>query len=491
LSSIRKKIGRRLRGAILNRPRRLLYRTRAGGAVSAGRTGIPETINEVRPFRAEHYNPEKIENIGMCLSRPYDVISPLEQDEYYRRHPLNVVRLILNRIEKDDTDSNNRYTRARDLLAQWRREQVIVSYRRPSFWVYEQDFQAEGLPRRHLSGFIGLVRLQDYDSGRILPHENVIREPLEDRIRLTRTTHTQFEYIWGIYPDPQHAVDGILATCDRDIQVLDHTEKTTQVRHHLWRLVNPAQCEAISREVARKRIYIADGHHRYQTMLTIRDELRKQHPNAGPDAPWEFIMMYLVSANQEGLTTLGTHRMLRGLPPVSEQTIRDAGKSGFLVRAYSFGEENEIEAREMWLRELRDANPRDHKFGVALQGVNTYYILEIDEKRATRMVEGESGSLTLRLLDVSLLKSIVFKMLLGLAEEQIKPQITVHYTPKVQVALDAVHSGEIQSAWILNHTGLDEIMAVADNREKMPQKSTHFYPKPLSGLVLYDMNSVQ
>jgi uncharacterized protein (DUF1015 family) len=449
---------------------------------------MTEAINEIRPFRAEHYNPEKIRDIGLCLSRPYDVISPAEQDEYYQQHPDNVVRLILNKIQPGDGEADNRYTRSRDLLAAWRREQILVSYRRPSFWVYEQDFQVEGLPHRHVTGFIGLVRLQDYDSGRILPHENIIREPLEDRIRLTRTTHTQFEYIWSMYPDPEQAVDRILAGCDCDVEVIDHVEKSTRFHHRLWRLVNPEQCASLAAAVSQKRIYIADGHHRYQTMLTIRDEMRKLHPDAGPDAPWEFIMMYLVSANQEGLTTIGTHRMLSGLPPVTEQTIREAVKLGFLVRAYSFTEDDEIEAREMWLRELRNAGPRDHKFGAALKDVNTYYLLELDEKRATRLVEGEGGSLTLRLLDVSLLKSVVFKMLLCLSEEQIKPQETVHYTPKVQIAIDKVRAGEMQSAWILNHTGLDEIMAVADNREKMPQKSTHFYPKPLSGLVFYNMN---
>jgi uncharacterized protein (DUF1015 family) len=470
-------------------PRACRRRPSRPGTIGDGESGMTEAINEVRPFRAEHYNPEEIDNIGLCLSRPYDVISPAEQDQYYDRHPYNVVRLILNKIEPGDSETNNRYTRSRDILARWRAERVIVSYRRPSFWVYEQDFQVEGLPQRHVSGFIGLVRLQEYESGRILPHENIIREPLEDRIRLTRTTHTQFEYIWGMYPDPHHTVDRILATCDHDMQVLDHTETHTQVRHHLWRLVNPDQCAAVSQAVSNRRIYIADGHHRYQMMLTIRDEMRRLHPDAGPDAPWEFIMMYLVSANQEGLTTVGTHRMLIGLPPIRERTIRDAVKLGFHVRAYSFGQDDEMEARQMWLRELRNADPRDHKFGVALKGMNTYYLLSIDEKRATRLVEGESGSLTLRLLDVSLLKSIIFKMILGLTEEQIKPQVTVHYTPKVQLAIDKVRSGEMQSAWILNHTALDEIMTVADNREKMPQKSTHFLPKPLSGLVFFNMNT--
>jgi uncharacterized protein (DUF1015 family) len=449
-----------------------------------------ERVNEVRPFSAEHFNPEKVGNIGLCLSRPYDVINPQEQDIYYQRHPNNVVRLILNKKEPGDDENHNRYARARDFLAQWRRQQIIISYKEPSFWVYEQDFEAEGLPRRKVSGFIGLVRLQDYGSGRILPHENVIREPLEDRIRLTRTTHTQFEYIWGIHPDSGRVVDGMLGRSDRSEPVLDHTEKTTQVRHCLWRLTDRWQCEAISEEISAQKIYIADGHHRYQTMLTIRDELRAQYPEAGPDAPWEFIMMYLVSANHEGLTTLATHRMLKDLPPVTEETLRRAVDLGFLVRTYSFGEDNEIEARETWLRELRNAEPRDHKFGVTLHGVNTYYLLAIDEKKAVRMVASEEGSLTLRLLDVSLLRSIIFQQVLGLAADQIKPQVTVHYTHLVKTALDRIKSGEMQAGFFLNNTNLDEIMAVANNREKMPQKSTYFYPKPLSGLVFYNMNDV-
>ena len=166
-----------------------------------------DTVNEVRPFRAEHYNPEKIENVGLCLSRTDDAINSAEQDAYYRGIPYNVVHLILNQNKPADNETNNRYTRSRDLLAAWRKEQMIVSYRRPSFWVYEQDFQVEGLPPRHVSGFIGLVRLQDFESGRILPHENILREPLEYRIRLIRTTQTQFDYIWGMY-NANHTFSG-------------------------------------------------------------------------------------------------------------------------------------------------------------------------------------------------------------------------------------------------------------------------------------------
>jgi uncharacterized protein (DUF1015 family) len=181
--------------------------------------------------------------------------------------------------------------------------------------------------------------------------------------------------------------------------------------------------------------------------------------------------------------------MLKDLPPVTEEKIRGAVELGFHVRPYSFTEDDEIEARETWLREMRNAGPRDHKFGAALQGAKSYYVLSLDEKKAATLSAGEEGSAILRLLDVSLLKSIIFKQLLGLTEDQIKPQITVHYTHIVNAALNRVHSGEMQSAWFLNHTSLEEIMSVADNGEKMPQKSTYFYPKPLSGLVFYNMNN--
>jgi uncharacterized protein (DUF1015 family) len=449
---------------------------------------MPEAINDVRPFCAEHYDSAKVGEWGQCLTRPYDVISPEEQDGYYLRHPYNVVRLILNKNEPGDDDGNNRYTRARDHLAAWRKAGIIKSTTRPSFWVYEEEFEAEGLPPRKLNGFIGLVRLQDYQDGRILPHENVIREPLEDRIRLTRATQTQFEYIWGVYPDPGCVVSNLLADVDRSQPVLDHAGQFTQVRHKLWRLFDEEKCAGIQQAFQKQKIYIADGHHRYQTMLTIRDEMRRLHPDAGPDAPWEFIMMFLVAANHEGLTTLPTHRMLKTTPLISPEILARAERLGFHIRKYTFDESDEIEAREAWLRELRNVGARERKFGLAQHDLACYYLFTISENAALKWIQNESGSKILRLLDVSLLNSIIFRQVLQLDDDQMKPQGNILYTPRTQVALDQVRSGKVPAAWFLNRTGLEEIMTVAENGEKMPQKSTHFYPKPLSGLVFFNMN---
>jgi len=171
---------------------------------------MSDTVNDVRPFRALHYDPAKVRNVGLCLAQPYDVISPAQQERYYLQHEHNIIRLILNREEAGDTEGSNRYTRARELLVQWRRQGLLKQTERPSFWVYEQEFDIPEIGRRKVKGCIGLVRLQDYESRRVLPHEKVMTRPLEDRIRLTRGTGTQFEYIWSIYQDKAYVIDNAL-----------------------------------------------------------------------------------------------------------------------------------------------------------------------------------------------------------------------------------------------------------------------------------------
>ncbi len=292
---------------------------------------MPDRINDVRPFRALHYDPAVVGEVGPCLSQPYDVISPAQQEAYYRQCPYNVIRLILNRQEPSDDAAGNRYTRARDLLSAWRASGVLHGTRRPSFWVYEQQFDLPGIGRKTIKGFIGAVRLHDYAEGRILPHEKVLTGPLEDRIRLTEATNTQFEYIWSLYQDRAYVIDNVLDEQEREPAIVDFVEQPVGVRHRMWRLSDPARCDIVARTMARLRIYIADGHHRYQTMLTVRDRMRRLHPEAGPDAPWEFIMMFLVNSEHEGLTILPTHRLHRGRAGGEPEAAR-RGHHGALPR---------------------------------------------------------------------------------------------------------------------------------------------------------------
>jgi uncharacterized protein (DUF1015 family) len=449
---------------------------------------MPDSINDVRPFRALHYDPSVVKDIGGCLSQPYDVISPEQQEAYYRQNPHNVIRLILNRLEQGDNEETNRYTRARDLLSQWRREGVLRATVRPSFWVYEQEFDLPGIGRKKVKGFIGAVRLRDYAERRILPHEKVLKGPLEDRIRLTDETQTQFEYIWSLYQDRAYVIDNILDEQERETPIIDFVERPIGVRHRMWRLTDPAKCEIIRRTMSRLKIYIADGHHRYQTMLTIRERMRERFPDAGPDAPWESIMMFLVNSELVGLTILPTHRMLHNIQVESLFRLGAAILEHFHVKKYVFRDGDEAEVRRRWLRDLQDVGPGEHTIGAYIVNTNGYYLLTLrDEEAYEELVQLENSS-EWKLLDVNILNTLILEQILGITEEQLSLSTSITYTKDVDEALARVRAGEMQVALILNPTALRDVITIAENDEKMPRKSTHFYPKPVSGLVFYPMD---
>ncbi|MGD0728040.1 MAG: DUF1015 domain-containing protein [Spirochaetia bacterium] len=449
---------------------------------------MPDSINTVRPFRALHYDPAVVNDIGLCLSQPYDVISPEQQDAYYRQHPQNVIRLLLNKAEPGDGETRNRYTRARDQLTQWRREGILRATVRPSFWVYEQEFDLPGIGRKKVKGFIGAVRLHDYAERKILPHEKVLKGPLEDRIMLTDATNTQFEYIWSLYQDRAYVIDNILDEQEKEPPIIDYVEQPIGVRHRMWRLTDPEKCEMIRRTIGRLKIYIADGHHRYQTMLTIRDRMRQRFPDAGPDAPWESIMMFLVNSEHEGLTILPTHRMLHGIQVESLYKLGASILEHFHVKKYVFRDGDEGEVRRRWLRDLRDVGKGEHTIGAYIVNTNGYYLLTLRDEEAYEELVRLDFSSEWKLLDVNILNTLILEEILGITEEQLSLSTSITYTKDVDEALEKVRTGEMQVALILNPTALSDVITIAENDEKMPRKSTHFYPKPVSGLVFYPMD---
>jgi len=445
-------------------------------------------INDVRPFRALHYDPSVVEDIGSCLSQPYDVISPAQQDAYYRQHPRNVIRLILNKEEAGDGEQANRYTRARAVLEDWSRQGILRATARPSFWVYEQSFDLPGIGRKTVKGFIGAVRLRDYEERRILPHEKVLKGPLEDRIRLTETTATQFEYIWSLYHDRDYVIDAALDESEKETPIIDYLEQPINVRHRMWRLTDPATCDRVRRTMGRCKIYIADGHHRYQTMLTIRDRMRRRFPDAGPDAPWEYIMMFLVNSEHEGLSILPTHRLLNGIQVESLFKLGADILEHFHVKKYVFRDGDEAETRRRWLADLRDVPPGEHKFGAFIVNTNGYYLLTLRDREAYEEQVMLDYSSEWKLLDVNILNTLILERILGITEEQLSAGTNIAYTKDVDDALERVRSGEMQVALVLNPTALQDVITIAENDEKMPRKSTHFYPKPVSGLVFYPLD---
>ena len=453
--------------------------------------------NEVLPLSALHYDASQVGRTGDCLAPPYDVITPAMQEAYHAQHPYNVVRLTLGRQHAGDTGIDNRYTRAAATLDDWLARGVLRAAARPAFWVYEQRFKVPEAGSRRVTGVIGRVRLHDYGSGAILPHEQVIGGVVEDRLRLMRACNVQMEYIWSIYRERTGEVDRLLEHAKSAPAMIDHVERALEegahgvnaeaVRHRLWRLADRAGMAAISRALGRGPIYIADGHHRYQTMLHYRDEMRRRHPGAGPDAPWEFILMFLVNSEHQEVTILPIHRLLHG-SAIDDAGVLERGLAEhFAVRRYRHADAGRSVAERHWLRDLAAAGPDERKLGLYLRGSGTFLAATLREGAAASSAGAEHASPRWLRLDVNVLNDLVLRRIFGVTEAELDGGTRVSYTHAAGEALAAVDGGRADVALVMNATALDDVLAVADGGERLPRKSTFFYPKPVSGLLLYPM----
>ena len=461
--------------------------------------------NEVLPLCALHYDAGRIERIGDCLAPPYDVITPATQEAYHALHPYNVVRLTLGRQHAGDTAADNRYTRAAATLDDWLARGVLRAAPEPAFWVYEQRFTMPGAGSRRVTGLIGRVRLHDYSAGAILPHEQVMAGVVEDRLRLTRACNVQMECIWSIYREHTGEVHRLLERSKVLPPMVDHVEHPPEehardehpkdskdahakdVRHRLWRFADETGIAAISRMLSRQPIYIADGHHRYQTMLHFRDEMRRRHPDAGPDAPWEFILMFLVNSAHQEVTILPIHRLLRG------STIDDAGvlerglAEHFTVRRYRHADAGRSAAERHWLSDLAAAGSGERRLGIYLRGSGTFLAATLRRGAAASGAGAGGASPRWLRLNVNVLNELVLRRVFGITEAELDGGERVSYTHDGGEALAAVDGGRADVALLMNPTALDDVLAVADGGERLPRKSTFFYPKPVSGLLFYPM----
>ena len=464
--------------------------------------------NEILPFRALHYNTDSVDRIADCLSQPYDVISPELQEEYYARSELNVVRLILNKEREDDTKQENRYTRARKHLRRWRERGVLVPSEREAFWIYEQEYSAPDESRARIRGFIGAVRLQELDSGSVVPHEKIMKGPLEDRLRLTRETWTQLESIWGFYREESGAVEQVMQEVCADPPLFDTFESVQlrhgeEVVHRLWRCDKPEHCDAVRHTVGRCPIYIADGHHRYHTMLAFRDEARRHR--GGADGPWEYISMWLVNASAQTMTVLPYHRLFGGKDGRAPAALLDGLSSRFDVRPFGGAEKDDggagLSRRQRltgWIHTVRRMGEGSPSFGLALRagtagagqagaGVALYTVTLRQPDEYAQESNKHGHSRRWRMLDVNILNGLVFERILGLDEAALSASRELEYTHSVEEAVTAVESGTSQAAFVMNPTRISDVIALSDQGEVLPRKSTFFYPKPVSGLVMYPM----
>jgi len=447
----------------------------------------------IEPFRALRYDPTRVA-LPQVVTQPYDKITPTMQDGYYAASPYNLVRVILGKEHATDHSGENRYSRASQFFRDWRRQGIFLQDPQPALYLYVQRFTVLGgrteLERR---GIIALGRVEDYSAGVVFRHEQTLAKPKADRLELLRATRAHFGQLFMLYSDPAAEIEGLLAPSGSpDLE----TQDEYGVSHRVWRIADPGLINLVRGKMRDKKLVIADGHHRYETALNFRNEQRATsaagRPGAAPRersseknagqafesgaAPYELVMMTLVNMDSPGLVILPTHRVVHGLQSFSPASFREGASQYFSVEEV----DPSVDAARAAVI-LREAG----RMGTALLVVMADRVFLLDRAKLITSNIFEGFSLRQQALDVVQLHKLLLEGVLGISEEAIRDQTNVRYIRDIDDAMAQVRSGAANCAFLMNPARMAQVRDIAFAGEVMPQKSTDFYPKLLTGLTIY------
>ncbi len=428
---------------------------------------------EIQAFRAVRYNLGQVGSLSDVIAPPYDVIGPELQGELYRKSPYNVIRLILNKIEPgDDDEVNNRYTRAMRFYKDWRSDGVLYTEPDPAIYVYHQEFTAEGQSYNR-RGFMARLRLSPFGEGQVFPHEETLPGPKVDRLMLMTTTKANLSQIFGLYPDPANQAQAILDEAISrltPIVATDHLGVVSKV----WAVTDIRTIAAVAAAVGPKPIFIADGHHRYETACEYRRQiyesgfLSKEHPA-------NFVLMMFVGMEDPGLIVMPTHRLFRGLPPLASRELAARLSPYFAIRAAGQGPN---QAPAVW--EDIETGGKQGTIGLYTQADQRWVLADLTEAGRGQMAEvAKEHTVQWQELGVAILHRLLIEDLLG-GKDLPKPR----YVHLIQEVVDGLKSGEFPLAALVMPASVGHIRSISLTGERMPAKSTYFYPKLLSGLVI-------
>ena len=442
---------------------------------------------QVHPFRAFRYNPARAP-FDRVLTQPYDKISPAMQEKYYAADPHNLIVVEKGRAYPGDTPQNNVYTRAATALNDWIRNKVVVQDLEPVFYAYTQEYTVPGTEeRRTRQGFIGAGKLEEYSAGVVFRHEHTLSGPKADRLELLRHTKTHTGQLFMLYSDAEKRIDTILVEVESAAAPATEMRDEYGVVHRLWVIAEPQRVAAIQKAMEQQKLVIADGHHRYETALNYRNERRTRAGKVEPDAPYERAMMTFINARSEGLTILPTHRVAAHVHDFSWTSMRRHLEPWFAAEAFPFsGSGERSEAKKKFLARLTSAREK-RAIGVypAVEAQKrAFYVLTLREGASLAQLLPNVSPLQ-RELDVVLLHDGILEPALGITPQAVTAEANLTYEREALAALDAVDSGRAQISFLLNPCDVEQVMKMATAGEVMPQKSTDFYPKLMSGITMY------
>ncbi|HBK54052.1 MAG TPA: DUF1015 domain-containing protein [Syntrophomonas wolfei] len=428
---------------------------------------------DIIPFRGLRYNPEKISNLASVVTPPYDIIDESAQARYYAENPANVIRLELGLIFPQDSSSNNRYTRAAQYLEKWQEDQTLLAEEKAALYLYQQEFNFRG-EKVVRTGFVCGLKLEPYEKGNILPHEETLSKPKADRLQLMRATNSNFSSIFGLYSDEQKEAEQLLLAEVKeqapDINIIDEAGET----HKIWVIKNEELIERIVALLADRPVYIADGHHRYETALEYYHEMKEQGLQG-----YDYVMATLVNVFDEGLVVLPTHRLVGNIPGFKLDAFMNRLADLFEIELYK---DKNIGA---FMQELESRGKKHRVFGM-YSGKDIFFLELKNPEQASKLLP-DNESAAWEKLDVALLDNIILDQLLGINDQKRRSQENLAYTRSEEWLMEQIDNRNYQLGFLLNPTRVEEIIAVAQARDKMPQKSTYFYPKLITGLIINKM----
>ncbi len=423
---------------------------------------------EVVPFNGLRYNEEKSGPLSELIAPPYDVIRPNLQEELYARNPHNVVRLILGKQSEDDNDANSRYTRSAKDFTDWQSKGILKEDAVPSFYVYSQEYTFNGQTNNRI-GFFVRVRLEDFDKGNICPHEFTLAKAKKDRAQLIRACRANFSPVFGLFSDPGGVIDGKLAEIIEQPPLTEIDEDS--VIHRMWQVDDAETVQFLSGSFKDKKVYIADGHHRYETSLAYH----KEHGAEVPDSA--HVMMFLTNLDAQSLAIYPIHRQLKCPTPFTREHCIEQLTPYFDVEQLPKGQSaDQLTAR-------LEKTGKDGIVFCAYLGQGGALLLKLkDIKNIVPFMEDDSTDL--KVLDVYQLHTLVLRELLGIDTRKPEHQQYITYNVRTEESMANVDAGTFDLVIFMNATRMEQVRQLAEKGIRLPQKATYFYPKLLSGLVI-------
>jgi len=436
---------------------------------------------DIIPFRGIYYNTQKINDLKDVTTPPYDVISEQEQRYFHERHPNNIIRLILGRQTDSDTDTYNVHTRAADYFLTWLAEDILIQDKSPSFYFTSLDFEIENKAATRY-GLIALVGLEAFEKGIVLPHEKTFSRIKSERLGLMKHCHGNFSPIFSLYSDGDNAImkslKASIVNKTPDMAFAD----TQHQKHTLWKITDPEVHRNVTEAMKGKRLFIADGHHRYETALNYRAWLAANNPDFSADHPANCVMMYLSSMDDPGLVILPAHRLVSGVDDLTVADFLNKAADYFDIDAFPRKNKEDGKVPPEFVSALQ-SNAEKNCIGLFMKNSPEFHLMTLKPGIMNRLFDDEIPE-ALQELDVTVLTRIILMEILGFDQAGLDNEKRITYTSSANDAIETVISGRCDVAFLLNPTKIEQVQDIAARGLIMPRKSTYFYPKVITGQVI-------